>query len=115
MNHWIKTLRIGKFPLLAIAGLMIFLGGCYAEPSESDVDGVIRDFLVQRFRAPFSETYRNMSDRELMELSCSKNRVKCDRILQLIEKRDPRFYRLLMGSALPESTKSRLKKKREGR
>lgn len=116
MNHQTKKRRIGVLiPLLAVLGLLLLLGGCYADPSESDVEGVIRDFLVLRFRAPLNEKYRNMTDRDLLELSCRENRVKCDRIMRLIEKKDPRFYALLTGSAKPTDAGTHRNNKKEGR
>jgi hypothetical protein len=77
---------------LMVTLLFIFLAGCYAEPTESDLERVKQQFLVMRFHAPFNNEWNSLSDKELFEKSCKANRVKCGPALDILKKQDPNFY-----------------------
>lgn len=78
--------------------LLVYLFAfCYAEPRESDLDGVTRRFLLLRFIAPFKEDLKDLTDKQLFELSCNEQRVKSYELLILLKKKDPVFYEKLMS------------------
>ena len=91
MNFVKTVLKISAFMLV-----IILLAGCYAEPTDNDLERVKQQFLVMRFHAPFNEEWSGLSDKELFELSCKNNRVKCDLALDTLKNKDTDFYTKLM-------------------
>jgi len=90
--NFIKT----ALKISASITLLILLAGCYAEPTDNDLERVKQQFLVMRFHAPFNEEWNALSDKELYELSCKNNRVQCDLALDTLKKKDTDFYAKLM-------------------
>ncbi|MDH5656633.1 MAG: hypothetical protein OEZ34_12040 [Spirochaetia bacterium] len=74
----------------------LLFSGCYAEPTDSDIQRVKQQFLMMRFHAPFSDELSPLSDKELFEKSCEKNRVKCSMALDHLKRTDNNFYSKLM-------------------
>lgn len=85
--------------LLALLYALLASGAlphCYAEPDSDDVDRVKRHFLSLRFQATFDPELRLKDDLQLFQLSCQKNRVKCDRVLNMLKMSDITFYTRLI-------------------
>lgn len=95
--------RIYVFAL--IATLSAFLGGCSGSPRPEDVERVKQDFLTLRFHSEFSPELKGKSDREIFELSCTQNRVRCSTALEMLKSSDPEFYAKLQApAATPPAT-----------
>jgi len=71
------------------------LSSCYADPNGDDLARVKSRFLLLRFQAPLTKEYKNMNDKELFEISCRQNRVKCAKVLSLLETENPEFLNKL--------------------
>ncbi len=69
---------------------------CSAEPTQIDVDRVVKNFLELRFQSQLSK--QNISDYELFLLSCKNQRVNCNKVLKILEKEKPDFYKILIES-----------------
>jgi hypothetical protein len=82
---------------LLIPILFFILISCYAEPGKADLDRVRQQFLVLRFYAPLSAELKNKSDKELFELSCKMNRVRCNKVFTLLQREDVNFYTAVTG------------------
>lgn len=89
---------------LCILGLisLVVLVSCSAQPEESDLKRVKQQFLQLRFQAATLAEYKNKTDLELFELSCQNNRVKCEPVIELLKKEDPKFYSILTGKQTNE-------------
>ena len=77
-------------------GLLFLLVACYADPTDNDIERVKQQFLIMRFHATFTDEWSSLNDKELFEISCKNNRVKCDLALELLKKQDVNFYTTLM-------------------
>jgi hypothetical protein len=89
--------RIYIFMLIAL--LAAFVGGCSGSPRPEDVERVKQDFLTLRFHSEFSPELKGKSDREIFELSCTQNRVRCSTALEMLKASDPEFYAKLQEPA----------------
>lgn len=76
--------------------LILLLFSCLAEPTEIDIDRTIKTFLELRFRSNFDKSLSVYSDYELFQLSCKQNRVKCDKLFNLLKERKEEFYNTLI-------------------
>jgi hypothetical protein len=81
-----------SFLLVLFPVLIITLGSCYANPNADDLERVKSRFLLLRFQAPLTKEYKHLNDKDLFELSCSQNRVKCSLVLKMLEEKDPDFF-----------------------
>jgi len=98
---WFKAF-IGRRRILGLLAVsLLFFGACGADPTPEDVTRIKEQFLVLRFRAPLVAELRHLSDRELFQRSCKNHRVRCEFVLEMIQKDDPEFYSAL-GTAAPE-------------
>jgi len=77
--------------------ILLILVSCYAEPGRADLERVRQQFLVLRFYAPFSNDLKGKNDKELFELSCKMNRVRCSKVLALLQREDVNFYTTVTG------------------
>lgn len=93
------SIVIRKISFITILAVIVFTGiGCqFANPTMEDVDRVKKQFLVIRFNSTFDPELKNLNDRQLFELSCQYNRVRCDRVLNLLKKNDTEFYSRLIS------------------
>ncbi len=91
-------MEIMKYLLpFALLLLTVTMVSCYAEPNTEDLERVKSRFLLLRFQAPLTREYRNLTDKELFELSCAQNRVRCSKVYSMLERTDAGFYRKLTG------------------
>ncbi len=72
--------------------------GCSAEPNKIDIDRVVKHFLELRFQSRIDSNLKKYSDYELFQLSCTNMRVKCNKVLNILEKEKPEFYKLITQS-----------------
>jgi hypothetical protein len=78
-----------------LSALLLCTLGCYARPTDKDVDRVVEEFLHRRFNRSLDAETRNLTDRELLQISCKRNQVRCDLVLERIKVRDPEMYKKL--------------------
>jgi hypothetical protein len=78
--------------------LLLFTILCSAEPTKVDLDRSIKYFLQLRFQSELDMNLKQYSDYELFQISCKNLRLKCDKVLQLLQKENPEFYHKLMES-----------------
>ena len=76
-----------------ISALLLISLGCYARPTDKDVDRVVEEFLHRRFNRSLDAESKNLSDRELLQISCKRNQVRCDLVLEQIKARDPEMHK----------------------
>jgi hypothetical protein len=76
----------------------LFFLYCSAEPTKTDLDRVVKNFLQLRYQAELDQNLKNYSDYELFQLSCKNLRVKCNKVLLLLEKENSEFYQTLIKS-----------------
>lgn len=89
-------MKRSTLPVLLIS-LFFVLSGCYATPTDADVERVQSRFLILRFYAAFDPGMRDLPDKALFQKSCKTNRVQCEPVLEILEKKDPEFYGILMN------------------
>ncbi|GIX43327.1 MAG: hypothetical protein KatS3mg129_3060 [Leptospiraceae bacterium] len=77
--------------------IFLFLS-CSAEPNKTDLERVVKNFLQLRFQSELDKNLKQYTDYELFQLSCKNNRVKCDKVLKMLEKDNPEFYKKLLES-----------------
>lgn len=76
-----------------LVALLLMSLGCYARPTEKDVDRVVEEFLHRRFNRSLDAETKNLTDRELLQISCKRNQVRCDLVLERIKARDPEMFK----------------------
>ena len=85
-----------------ILRLSLFIVSCYffaacskPLPNDEDLKRIQSSFLKLRFNTVLIPELRGKKDKELFELSCRMNRADCPKVLKLLKKKDPNFYKKL--------------------
>lgn len=80
----------------ALCVLLLLSLGCYARPTDKDVDRVVEEFLHRRFNKSLDAETKGASDKDLLQLSCKRNQVRCDLVLERLKTKDPDMYKKIM-------------------
>jgi hypothetical protein len=88
MKHSIFTKPIFTLAFLLLTTTFV---GCSADPNETDAERVKEQFLSYRFQATFNPETKDLTDKELFEQTCKANRVNCDKVIEILKKKDPAF------------------------
>ncbi len=91
----VSTKKMVKSGLILTFSISLLLVGCYASPTNDDVTRVKKHFLSLRFQSGLDAQMQNKSDMELFKESCMANRVRCDDVLKMLKKSDPKFFKAL--------------------
>jgi len=86
-----------SFKRAIISVFLLLLLGCYARPTDKDVDRVVEEFLQRRFNRSLDPETKGASDKELLQISCKRNQVRCDLVLERLKARDPEMHKKLEG------------------
>ena len=85
--------------LLLLAGALLLLGGCNADPNATDVQRVKETFLQLRFQSGIQPELKGKNDLELFNMACRHSHVKCNEVLKNLQSSDPDFFNTLEDSA----------------
>lgn len=85
------------FKRALISFLVLGMLSCYARPTDKDVDRVVEEFLHRRFNRSLDPETKGASDKELLQISCKRNQVRCDLVLERIKAVDPEMHKKLEG------------------
>lgn len=81
---------------ILMAGVLLALAGCYARPTDKDVDRVVEEFLHRRFNRSLESDTKSATDKDLLVVSCKRNQVRCDLVMERLKERDPDMYQKIM-------------------
>ena len=87
--------KIMKYSIFFYILILFFINCNQNEPGVKEIVKVKQGLVLLRFNAPFMPELMKLNDMELFIVACNSLRVSSKKMLELIKKEDPIFYKKL--------------------